>query len=211
MASALIHLCVAKKANEKLHMNERELLLGSIAPDLSKQVGESKIKSHFLKGDTEDSEPDIKEFLNLYKSELSKPFEMGYFIHLLTDKYWFRDYVYTYLDDYSLKTFGKKLTYTELKGIIYNDYTNLNIDLIDKYNLSLALFYEDLTYPKSIIKEIPIDKLDLIVEKMGIIISNSTGKKTIIMNSEDVIKFIEECSEKIINLLKEYNLYEVES
>ena len=46
---------------------------------------------------------------------------------------------------------------------------------------------------------------------MGIIISNSTGKKTIIMNSEDIIKFIEECSEKIINLLKEDKLYEVKS
>ena len=39
MASAVIHLCVAKKVNEKLKMNERELLLGSIAPDISKQVG----------------------------------------------------------------------------------------------------------------------------------------------------------------------------
>ena len=38
MASAIIHLCVAKCANEILKRNEKEFLLGSIAPDISKQV-----------------------------------------------------------------------------------------------------------------------------------------------------------------------------
>ena len=50
MASAIIHISVAKKINEILHMNEKELFLGTIAPDISKQIGESKDKSHFLFG-----------------------------------------------------------------------------------------------------------------------------------------------------------------
>ena len=50
MASALIHLAVAKKILEKIHVeNEYEYYLGSIAPDISKQIGQSKDKSHFIK------------------------------------------------------------------------------------------------------------------------------------------------------------------
>lgn len=207
MASAVIHLCVAKKVNEKLKMNERELLLGSIAPDLSKQVGEEKNKSHFLKGKEEDSEVNIKAFLDLYKSELNKPFEMGYFIHLLTDKYWFLDYVYDFIDNYAEKELGKKVTYTELKDLIYKDYSNINTELIDHYNISLDLFYQELDYLKSIIKEIPVDRLDLIVEKMGIIITNSTGDKPIMFDIDKIIAFIENVSVKILDIISKYNLY----
>ena len=43
-------------------MNEKELFLGSIAPDISKQIGESKVKSHFL--NTSDSDvPNVFDFL----------------------------------------------------------------------------------------------------------------------------------------------------
>ncbi len=207
MASTVMHLCVAKKVNEKLKMNEKELFLGSIAPDLSKQVGEEKKKSHFLKGKGENSEVNIKAFLDLYKSELNKPFEMGYFIHLLTDKYWFLDYVYDFIDNYAEKELGKKVTYTELKDLIYKDYSNINTELIDHYNISLDLFYQELDYPKSIIKEIPVDRLDLIVEKMGIIITNSTGDKPIMFDIDKIIAFIENVSAKILDIISKYNLY----
>ena len=76
MASAIIHLCIAKKVNEKLKMNEKELFLGSIAPDISKQIGESKVKSHFL--NTSDSDvPNVFDFLEKYKDSLKNPFNMG--------------------------------------------------------------------------------------------------------------------------------------
>ena len=48
MASAIIHICIAKELNKYLHMDERKLFLGSIAPDISKHLGESKEISHFL-------------------------------------------------------------------------------------------------------------------------------------------------------------------
>ena len=87
MASAVIHLCVAKEVNKYLKMDENMILLGSIAPDISKQIGETKEISHFLDHTNEDDIPNIDRFLSKYKSELNKPFEVGYFIHLLTDKY----------------------------------------------------------------------------------------------------------------------------
>ncbi len=49
MASAIIHICVAKELNKVLGLEEHPLFLGSIAPDISKQIGETKEKSHFLK------------------------------------------------------------------------------------------------------------------------------------------------------------------
>ena len=205
MASAVIHLCVAKKVNEYLEMDEEILLLGSIAPDISKLVGETKFASHFLDGTTEDGIPNIDRFLNKYQSELNKPFEMGYLIHLLTDKYWFRDYIYKYIDRYAKEEQEKDLTYTAMKHLIYNDYTNLNIDLIDEYMIALDIFSNEIEYPKSIITEIPINKLALLVEKMGLIIVASTTGNKIVFNLKDVNKFIEACTQKIIEEIKAIN------
>lgn len=198
MASAIIHLCVAKEVNKYLKMNENELFLGAIAPDISKQIGETKEISHFLDHTNEDDIPNIDRFLQKYRSELNKPFEMGYLIHLLTDKYWFRDYVYDYIERYTKDNNKKKITYTAIRDIIYNDYTNLNISLIDKYNLSLDLFYNDYNFPKSKIKEIPVDKLDILVDKMGLIITESKEEKTFMFDTKDLEIFIENSVKYII-------------
>ena len=198
MASAIIHLCIAKEVNKVLGMDDKLLFLGTIAPDLSKEIGQSKEISHFLDHSNEDDIPNIDRFLNKYEEELRNPFEMGYFIHLLTDKYWFRDYVYKYIERYSIESGRKDLTYSALKQLIYDDYTNINIDLIDKYGLSLELFYDKINYPTSKITEIPMDKLPIIVEKMGLIIEESKEEKTFIFDTYDIVKFIDETAKYII-------------
>lgn len=198
MASAIIHLCIAKEVNKVLGMDEKLLFLGTIAPDLSKEIGQSKEISHFLDHSNEDDIPNIDRFLNKYEEELRNPFEMGYFIHLLTDKYWFRDYVYKYIERYSIESGRKDLTYSALKQLIYDDYTNINIDLIDKYGLSLELFYDKINYPTSKITEIPMDKLPIIVEKMGLIIEESKEEKTFVFDTYDIVKFIDETAKYII-------------
>ncbi len=190
MASAIIHLCVAKEVNKYLNMDENELLLGSIAPDISKQIGQTKEISHFLDYSNEDDIPNIDRFLAKYKSELNKPFEMGYLIHLLTDKYWFRDYVYQYIERYTKNSVKKNITYTAIRDVIYNDYTNINIDLIDKYMLPLKIFYNEFKCPQSIITEIPVDKLDILIEKMGLIIEESKQEKTFMFDTTDIEIFI---------------------
>lgn len=191
MASAVIHLCVAKELNKYLKMDENQLLLGSIAPDISKQIGQTKEISHFLTHSNEDDIPDIDRFLKKYKSELNKPFEMGYFIHLLTDKYWFRDYVYSYIERFTKDSKKKSITYTALKNLIYNDYTNINIDLIDKYNLPLDIFSNPWELPDSKITEIPVQELNILIEKMGLIITESQQEKTFVFDSSDIFIFVE--------------------
>ncbi len=198
MASAVIHLCIAKEVNKYLKMDLNELLLGSIAPDISKQIGETKEISHFLDHTNEDDIPNIDRFLAKYKNELNNPFEMGYFIHLLSDKYWFRDYVYNYIERYTQNNTKKKITYTALRDLIYNDYTNLNIKLIDKYMLPLDIFSNEWELPDSKITEIPIDKLDILLDKMSLIIKDSKEEKTFIFDTKDIETFISNAVKYII-------------
>ena len=86
---------------------------------------------------------------------------------------------------------------------IYNDYTNLNIKLIDKYDLDLKIFYEELPNLDNIILEIPMDKIELIVNKAGQIVENSYEKKEYLFNMENVEQFIKVCTERIIENIKE--------
>ena len=68
MASSVIHMCVAKKINETLKIkDENMLLLGSIAPDISKHLGESKTRSHFF---DDNENVDMNRFLEKYKNKL---------------------------------------------------------------------------------------------------------------------------------------------
>ena len=183
MAAAVIHLAVANEINKKLNRDKSQLLIGAIAPDISKFIGEDKTKSHFLK-ELDSNIPDIESFLNKYKNNLTDDFVMGYFIHLYTDYLWFKYFVtefydkpmITKLDGTVVKCSGNMLSL-----YVYNDYTNLNIKLIDKYNMDLKIFYNQLPKLSNIIEEIPMDKMGLLLSQMGIIIENSKEKKIIFL------------------------------
>lgn len=205
MASAVIHLAVANEINKKLNRDKSQLLIGAIAPDISKFIGEDKTKSHFLK-ELDSNIPDIESFLNKYKNNLTDDFVMGYFIHLYTDYLWFKYFVtefydkpmITKLDGTVVKCSGNMLSL-----YVYNDYTNLNIKLIDKYNMDLKIFYNQLPKLSNIIEEIPMDKMGLLLSQMGIIIENSKEKKDYIFNIENVDKFITTSVELILGKITE--------
>ena len=208
MASAIIHLCVAKKVNSVLKMDEKELYLGSIAPDISKQIGETKERSHFLAHKEEDV-PDIYAFLNKYKETLNKPFNMGYFIHLYTDKIWFAEFIKSKLYENCVKLIDGsivKVSEKEIMNIIYNDYTNLNVYLLDQYDLDLSLFYEDFVIPNTNIDEIPVEKLSILIDKMSLIIMNGTEKKAYMFDACTIDDFIDYCTNKILRKIDEYKI-----
>ena len=203
MASAIIHICVAKKVNEKLKMDENLLFLGAIAPDISKEIGTSKNESHFI--DNNLDIPNINKFLIKYQNEIKNPFEMGYLIHLLTDYYWYKYFFNNYVTNTKSVNLlnGSSIILNEenIRKLIYQDYTNINIALIDEYAIELSLFSNEINYPSSKIDEIPMDKINIIIEKMGIIIKNSQDDKTIIFDMKEIIEFIENTTVKIINKL----------
>ena len=205
MASAVIHLAVAKEINKNLNMNEKELFLGTSAPDISKHLGETKVKSHFLTNKDSDL-PNLEAFLKKYEKKLDSPFIMGYYIHLFTDYLWFKYFIreISNSNDYIKLLSGEtlKCSAEEITRLIYNDYTNLNVLLIDEYNLDLSLFYEELKTPNIDFDEIPIDKLQIIVDKMGIIIENSKKSFAYSFDIDNIKSFIKLCTDIISNDIK---------
>ena len=206
MASALIHMVVANEVNKKLNKDNDQMLIGSIAPDISKQIGENKVRSHFL--DSEGDLPNIDKFLNKYKNNLDDSFVMGYFIHLYTDYLWFKYFIPEICDKNVItKLDGTKVKCTENMIIqyIYNDYSNLNSRLLDEYDMDLHIFYENIPKFQNIIEEIPMDKIQIIIDKVSIIIQNSKERKDFVFDLESVKNFIFLCVELINAKIEEIN------
>ncbi|MBR2679050.1 MAG: zinc dependent phospholipase C family protein [Bacilli bacterium] len=206
MASAIIHIAIAKKVAEKVKVdNLKDYYLGAIAPDVAKQVGSSRTESHFIKNSNDI--PNIKLFIKRYPFFKYNSFDLGYFTHLYADKIWNEYYVTNIKQNDSIKLLDgtfMNTTKEEYLNLIYADYTNLNIDLITKYDIDLSLFYEDFVKPKTSIVEIPVDKLDILINKMSIIIANSKQEKTYLIDIYDVVNYIEKTANEIIELLKKY-------
>ena len=204
MASSMIHIVVANEINKIINRNNKNLLIGSIAPDIAKHIGMTKKDSHFQEKD--DTLPCLDDFLKKYKKDLSDDFVLGYYIHLYTDYLWFK-YFETdfYKNGFIYKLDGtienvppeKKMEY------FYNDYTNLNVKLIDEYNLDLSIFYEELPKFNDIIKEIPMDKIQIIIDQAGIIIENTKESKSLVFDMEVVNKFIKTSVDYILSNLKD--------
>lgn len=205
MASAMIHLVIAKELKDKLKIkNTYDYYLGSIAPDLAKQIGLSKSESHFLINTYNDI-PNIDVFKSKYPNFRSNDYDLGYFVHLYTDKLWFEDFLVNYSLDNSIKLLDGttiQSTKEEIKELLYSDYTNLNIQLIDEYEMNLSLFYEEFRKPDTEITEIPADKLDILINKMGILISNSKESKSYLFDIFSIKQFIENTVEEIEKELK---------
>lgn len=208
MASAIIHMAVAHEINKVIKHDNDKLLIGSIAPDISKQIGESKVKSHFL--DNNDTNiPNMDKFLKKYKDRLDDDFVLGYYIHLYTDYLWFK-YFITEIHE---KDMVKKLDGSIVKAdndmyikYIYNDYSNLNIQLLDEYNMDLHIFYRELPTIENIIEEIPMKKLQIIIDQSALVIQNSKTKKEYVFNIENIKIFIKTSVELILSKLEELEI-----
>lgn len=203
MASSVIHMCIAKKINQKLNLPENMLLLGSIAPDISKHIGETKEKSHFL---NEDKTIHIDWFLTKYKNQLHHPFILGYFIHLYTDLLWDKYFISEIVEKNTIQLLNGETIEKNpeiYKKLIYNDYTNLNIQLLDYYQLDLSLFYEEAILPDIEMEEIPISKLPLLINHTGIIIQNTKENIAYTFHLENIKTFIETSSELILSVIEE--------
>ena len=210
MASAIIHICIAHEANKILKINEKEFLLGSISPDIAKQVGLNKKKSHFIEGNRYyNSNPSLDLFLAKYENTLNNPFNLGYYCHLFVDYLWYGSYYLRYAIEqklYYLDGHSKCLSSEELQNEIYKEYERLNLKIINQYDLDLSLFYEEPPIIESNIEEIPIDKLNVIIEKMGIIIENSKIDTNTIFDEESIYEFIDLASKLFIKHLKEIRI-----
>ena len=215
MASTIMHMAVAdqlyKKIKDKININYYEYMLGSISPDISAIINEPKLKSHFL--DSNNGIPNIEKFLKKYKKNLSNSFTLGYFIHLYTDKLFYKDYYPLFIEDKFFTSIIKCLDGTTIKvrpedkrKMLYNDYTNLNKQLIEEYNLNLEILYNEFIIPDTTITEIPIHKLNLLIDNAGIIIQNISIEKEYIIDITSIKSFIDDCIEEIYSYLIAINI-----
>ena len=189
MASSVIHICIANEINKTINRDSKKLLIGTIAPDISKLLGETKFYSHFL---------------DKYGNYLNDDFVLGYYIHLYTDYLWFKYFIPNIIKGNYIKELdGALVEYTEktFKYYVYNDYSNLNNQLIDRYNFPMKIFYEEIPYIPNIISEIPIDRLNLIVDKTGVLIEESRKGKKYLFKIDDIITFIESSKKTILKEL----------
>lgn len=206
MASTIIHLAIAKKILEQVKVKRpKDYFLGAIAPDISKQIGETKEKSHFLIN-THNEIPNIDLFIKKYHDFKNNSFDLGYFTHLYADKIWLEDVFFKIvngrtiklLDGTTLESSGK-----EIIDMLYSDYTNLNTKIIEEYDLDLSLFYDEFTVPKTNIQEIPVDKLDILINKMSILIENCKNEKTYTIDMQIINEYIEHTTKEILKIIKE--------
>lgn len=207
MASVIIHMAIAKELENKLDIeNKKDYYLGSIAPDIAKQIGMNKNISHFSKN-MKDNIPNINLFIKRYPTFKYNPFDLGYFIHLYADKIWQESVINKIESENSIKLLdGTIITTTreEITNLIYSDYTDLNRKVIEEYSLDLSLFYEEFQIPDTTINEIPIDKLDILINKMGIIIENSKQQKSYTFDINIVKDFINRCVEETLIEIEKY-------
>ena len=73
-------------------------------------------------------------------------FDLGYYVHLYTDKLWYEDFLSKIANSEYIKLLDGSIVKTnpeETMNMIYSDYTNINQQIIDEYELDLKIFYED--------------------------------------------------------------------
>ncbi len=209
MASSLIHAAVCNELNKKLKRNPKQILVGTIAPDISKLVGETKKYTHFL--DDDGDLPNLTRFLNKYISYLNDDFVLGYYIHLYTDYLWFKYFIPEIYDE--SKNLIKKIdgTIVNCHGhmaemYIYNDYTNINEQVVKKYKLDLSFLYDKKLEFNDIIREAHMDKMDLIINKAREIYEGSKIHRDYVFDMENIDNFINLSVKLIMADLKEMKL-----
>ena len=85
-------------------------------------------------------------------------------------------------------------------ALLPSPYTNARFAVLTEIDLSL--FYEDFIVPNTSINEIPVDKLNILIDQMGIIIENSKEEKPFSFDLYLVLDFIDKVSQELLQELK---------
>ena len=130
VASTTMHLAIAKKYMEKNGgLNYKEFIRGTVYPD----AGENSFELHYPLSNVVGEFADcVYDKVNLYAFLVDHPklddFELGYFLHLVTDYLFFRE---CFDREYVMKSKRDEF-YKEL----YHTYDCLDLYLFIKYNVT---------------------------------------------------------------------------
>lgn len=152
MAGYLIHLAVAAQAAKQLYPHDstafNAFCCGALYPDAFSD--EQKDKSHYRPSPDRSqlfSLPDLEEFENKYPDFWENPFLYGYYVHLVTDKLFFKEFIQPHITvDDSLgdrrivsKNSSKlgKMKATDARTKLKDDYDRVNAQIVKRYGLEM--------------------------------------------------------------------------
>lgn len=189
MPAGGIHLCVAKKLLKNFpNIDEYLFLLGNIAPDSWRNSNSTKIGTHFQIN--KDGKSNYDYFYQKYKDKLNNPFVLGYFIHLLTDSYWYSNDLET-----AFANREKPLDYYEEIGIITSKLMMIyNIKPIKKID-------EKLENP---VMELETSGINKTIEYLNSVNYGKEKETPKYFNLDKTIKGINDTYTYIMNKLEEY-------
>lgn len=134
--SRMMHLAIGTLLQRRYQLSDA-FLLGSIAPDVQKNMGVPKDTSHFIDRDEQGyGSLNLGRFRQTYVSVWRDPFVQGYYCHLIADDIWIRGEF-----NQSLRHFAP--TDMQRNQIIerhYQDFHSLNAILKNEYDLVLPKF-----------------------------------------------------------------------
>lgn len=202
-------MAFAKRINEELKMDEDQIILGAVAPDVC-AIERNKELSHF--GDAYEK-ADYVKFLIKYKKNLNNPFVMGYLTHIYLDQYFYNEFMAKYYKIVSGTSYTNHNTIyrdkrtgnlVEFKDIynengIYRDYSIINsqlrkeYDLREKYNISLIV---------NPIKEIDNKKISKMLAKIKQYVGQELDGELTCFNYEELKEFLEVKKKEFLKLLK---------
>ncbi len=215
MPSWPIHIALAKKLNKDLKLSD-DFILGNIIPDVpngyiitNTKCKETKRFTHFNNNkDNIKSITNIEEFLLKYQNKLNNPIILGYYTHLLTDKY--------FNDDFYKKHVKNKITIlkdgtfnnTPFKGweLKQKDFDTFGRYLILNGDLETNIFQTKDT--KKFIKELPFTLLDediiLTINKINHLITNipSEQKDYLVYTEEELMTIFNNCYKDILKIIQ---------
>ena len=94
---------------------------------------------------------------------------------------------------------GNKIKYDkDICYFLYEDYDTLIDDIINEYHIDLKFLKEELPQISNIIKEVPIDKLNIVVDKTYEVINKKNKSKLNVLNMDLLNEFINYSVNKII-------------
>lgn len=180
MPSIAGHMIIAKLVGEKLGIESSQFIRGNLLPDIiNKKNSHQKIKGKYF------YIPDIDYFKN--NLDLENPLYLGYYTHLLLDKYFLEDF------------FSKNIQNLEVfnNGIMYNEYGLINYQLVKRFRL-------DVDYLIGVLNdyEVDIDR-DALKKNLKCLSSREIGK-TVHLKFVDFAKFLEDISLTISEEIEDY-------
>lgn len=197
VSSYIMHICISDIIRRKHKLSEK-YLYGCILPDLQKELGIDREKTHFTKRIEKEGSirflPQIDIATNELKDKLDKEVYLGYISHLIEDYIWFNKYI----PKYTIKLNENEVLYlkdntihslVEYRNNVYSDYRYFAKYVINKCEIDLT---ETLNAMKCILNS--KEKI-LLLQNTNINVEILSG--AILISKESIDQYIKECVSEV--------------